>query len=82
VVRSLVKEYFVYIKNISESKKKDLQVLANEQGDKNFLAKLLISKRNIKRTTAYMTIKRLLEDGLLIERNGVIQVLGKAYFLI
>jgi len=81
IIRTLVKNYFIYGASLSENKKKILKILSNEQGDKSYLVELL-TKNGLKRTTAYMTIDRLTKEGLLIDRRGIIKISGKVYYLI
>lgn len=81
IIRTLVKNYFIYGASLSENKKKILKILSNEQGDKSYLVELL-TKNGLKRTTAYMTIDRLTKEGLLVDRRGIIKISGKVYYLI
>jgi len=79
IVRSLVKEYYSYGRPLTEKKKKILSILAKEQGDRTYFVEILI-KNKFKRTTAYMTIDRLIKEGLLLDRKGIVKISGKAYY--
>ncbi|RKX40115.1 MAG: ATPase [Thermotoga sp.] len=80
-IKKVVRRHFKDMWELTEIQESVLKVVAQERGNKSALVKKL-EERGIKRQTAYTYINRLKENGLIIERNGVLKVVGKMYYLI
>ena len=80
-IKKVVRRHFKDMWELTEIQENVLKVVAQERGNKSALVKKL-EERGIKRQTAYTYINRLKENGLIIERNGVLKVVGKMYYLI
>lgn len=80
-IKKVVRRHFKDMWELTEIQESVLKVVAQERGNKSALVKKL-EERGIKRQTAYTYINRLKENGLIIERNGVLKIVGKMYYLI
>lgn len=77
-IKKIVKEYMKFGRALTDIQKKILMKIALNPGDRSSVANSL--KNEIKPQTTYTYIKRLIEEGFLFERNGIISVPGKIYF--
>lgn len=66
---------------MTETQIKILKAIARKPGKKTDVIETL-QRDGIKRTTAYVTLDRLLKDGWLVERNEIIRVFGKVHFIL
>lgn len=80
-IKEIVKRYFKDFFTLTNLQRKVLEAALNYENDKQSLIKNL-EKSGIKRQTAYTYIRRLEDEGLLIEKDGKIRVSGKIMFFL
>ncbi|MBO8166061.1 MAG: ATPase [Kosmotoga sp.] len=77
-IKKIVKEYMKFGRALTDIQKKILMKIALNPGDRSSIANSL--ENEVKPQTTYTYINRLIKEGFLLERNGIISVPGKIYF--
>ena len=77
-IKKIVKEYMKFGRALTDIQKKILMKIALNPGDRSSIANSL--ENEVKPQTTYTYINRLIKEGFLLERNGIISIPGKIYF--